>query len=222
MNLKNKLFLLLIFFIVFTSYNYNDQKSKFSFFFPIKEIKIKGTHAVSLTKFKTDLDFLRNTSLFFLDKEAIINVSDRYDFISNIQLSKKYPNTLKILVLENIPVATEINGKKRNYLTKEGKKISYTELKVYENLPVIIGNHNNFSSFFYKLKKNNFKINSIKAFYYFEVGRWDVILKDGRTVKLPETNYENIITEVDSLLNNPSFSQYKIFDYRIKDQLILQ
>ena len=222
MNLKNKLFLLLIFFIVFTSYNYNDQKSKFSFFFPIKEIKIKGTHAVSLTKFKTDLDFLRNTSLFFLDKEAIINVSDRYDFISNIQLSKKYPNTLKILVLENIPVATEINGKKRNYLTKEGKKISYTELKVYENLPVIFGNHKNFSSFFYQLKKSNFNINEIKAFYYFDIGRWDITLKDNRTIKLPKINYEDILTEVNLVLNNSSFSKYKIFDYRIKDQLILQ
>ena len=28
--------------------------------------------------------------------------------------------------------------------------------------------------------------------------------------------------EIETILNNPSFSEYKIFDYRIKDQLILQ
>ena len=28
--------------------------------------------------------------------------------------------------------------------------------------------------------------------------------------------------EIEKILNNPSFSEYKIFDYRIKDQLILQ
>ena len=89
-------------------------------------------------------------------------------------------------------------------------------------MPIIFGNHKNFNSFFYKLKKNNFDINKIKAFYYFDIGRWDIVLKDEKTIKLPQTKYENILKEIDSILDDPSFSRFKIFDYRIKDQLILQ
>ena len=74
---------------------------------------------------------------------------------------------------------------------------------------------------FDNLEKINLDINKIKAFYYFDVGRWDIVLKDDRIIKLPETNYEKVLLEINLILNDPSFFKYKIFDYRIKDQLIL-
>ena len=222
MILKNKFFLLTFFFLVFTTYNFNEQKKNFSIIFPIKEITIEGVHAFDLRKIKSELEFLRNTSLFFLKKKEITRVSDKYDFVSSVQLKKKYPNTLKISISENIPVATEINKKKKYYLTEKGEKINFIELKAFKNLPLIFGNHKNFSKFFFKLKKSNLNIGKIKALYYFDIGRWDILFKDERTIKLPKTNYENILAEIDMILNNPDFSQYKIFDYRIKDQLILE
>ena len=222
MILKNKFFLLTFFFVVFTTYNFNEQKQNFSIIFPIKEITIEGVHAFDLRKLKSELEFLRNTSLFFLKKKEIARVSDKYDFVSSFQLKKKYPNILKILISENVPVATEINKRKKYYLTEKGEKINFIELKAFKNLPLIFGNHKDFSKFFYKLKKSNLNIGKIKALYYFDIGRWDILLKDERTIKLPKTNYENILAEIDMILNNPDFSQYKIFDYRIKNQLILQ
>jgi len=219
---KNKFFILIFFFIALTTYNFNEKKQNLSIIFPIKEIIIEGAVVLNLINLKSELEFIRNTSLFFLKEKEIIGVTNKNDFISSIQLKKKYPNTLKILISENIPVATEINNKKIHYLTADGKKINYIKLKIFKNLPVIYGDYKNFSLFYKTLKKNNFKINDIKAFYYFDIGRWDVLLKDERTIKLPDTNYEEIIMEINLILNNISFSKYKIFDYRIKNQLILE
>jgi len=218
----NKLYLLIFFFFIFNTYNYKKQKKSFSIIFPIKEIIIENTLAVNLIKLKSELDFLRKTSLFFLKEEKIVEVMDRHEFISNVQLKKKYPSTLKILVFEKIPIATEIKDKKRYYVTKNGEKVNYTRIENYENLPTIFGNHKNFSSFFNDLEESNFKINEIKAFYYFDIGRWDIVLKNKKTIKLPEKNYQNILLKVNSILDDISFSKYKIFDYRIKNQLILQ
>ena len=89
-------------------------------------------------------------------------------------------------------------------------------------MPEIFGNHKNFIFLYDELKKSNFKITNVKAFYYFEVGRWDIVLKDETTIKLPQNNYQKILTEINSILNDSSFSKYKIFDYRINNQLILQ
>ena len=61
----NNFFLLIFFFITFTTYNSNEKKN-FSIIFPINKIIIKGTYAVDLIKLKAELEFLRNTSLFFL------------------------------------------------------------------------------------------------------------------------------------------------------------
>ena len=121
-----------------------------------------------------------------------------------------------------MPVATQIEGKKKYYLTQEGKKINFIELKIFENLPVIFGSHKNFSFFFKNLKKSKFEINNIKAFYYFDIGRWDIELKNETIIKLPETDYQNILQKINLILNDSSFIKYKILDYRIKDQLILQ
>ena len=61
----------------------------------------------------------------------------------------------------------------------------------------------------------------VKSFYFFESGRWDLILHDKKVVKLPIKDYllslENFMFSKD----NSSFNNYKLFDYRIKDQLIL-
>ena len=137
-------------------------------------------------------------------------------------MKKKYPNTIKIFISEYIPVAIEINTQNKSYLTKEGKKIKFIKLKPFTNLPIIIGNSKNFRSFYNNLEKSNFKINNVKGFYYFDVGRWDIVLKDERIIKLPNKDYKKIIIKIDSVLNDSNFSKYKIFDYRIKNQLILK
>ena len=222
MILKNKFFLLIILFFILTTYNSKDERKNLSIIFPIKEITIENAFIFDLTKLKSELEFLRNTSLFFLNEKKIIKVIDKFDFISTIHLKKKYPNTLKILISEHIPVATESSRKGRQYITKDGIKINYIELDIFKNLPTIFGHHKNFSSFLSELEKNNFNISNIKSFYYFDVDRWDIVLKNDKTIKLPQTNYENILKEIDSILTDSSFSKYKIFDYRIKDQLILQ
>jgi cell division septal protein FtsQ len=219
---KNKFFLLIFFFIILSTYSFNEQKQNASIIFPIKNIIIEDTLAVDRIKLKTELEFLRNTSLFFLKEKKIISATNKYGFISSVKLKKKYPNTLKISISENTPVATQVDGKKRYYLTQDGKKINFIELKFFEGLPVIFGSHKNFSFFFKNLEKSNFKINRIKAFYYFDIGRWDIVLKDEITIKLPKDNYQNILAKIDLILNDPSFTKYKILDYRIKDQLILQ
>ena len=79
---KNKFLVLIFFFIIFTSYNFNEQKQNNSIFFPIKEVVIENTFAVDLVKLSIELEFLKNTSLFFLKKKKIAKIVDKYDFIS--------------------------------------------------------------------------------------------------------------------------------------------
>ena len=62
---KNKFFLLIFFFIILSTYSFNEQKQNASIIFPIKNIIIEDTLAVDRIKLKTELEFLRNTSLFF-------------------------------------------------------------------------------------------------------------------------------------------------------------
>ena len=67
-----------------------------------------------------------------------------------------------------------------------------------------------------------FKIEKIKQLIYFGINRWDVILNDGKVVKLPAENYEASIKKFLSIYKKENFVNFKIFDFRIKGQLILK
>ena len=217
-----KLYFLIFIFFILSTYNIKDNKESFSIFFPIKEILITNNIATNLFELKSDFNFLINTSLFFLNEEKILITTNKHDFISSIQLKKKYPNTLRISISEKIPVATQIIDKKQFYITEDNEKINFINLKIYEDLPSIFGKHKNFNLFYIDLKKNNFKINRIKAFYYFDIDRWDIVLKNEKVIKFPEKNYLDLLPKINLMLNDNNFYKYKIFDFRIKDQLILK
>jgi cell division protein FtsQ len=217
-----KLYFLIFIFFIFSTYNTKNEKESFSFFFPIKKIIIENNLATNLLELKSDLNFLVNTSLFSLNKEKILLIINKHDFISNIQLKKKYPNTLKIKIIEKVPVATQIIDKKKFYITENNEKINFIDLKIYNDLPSIFGKYKNFNIFYNNLKKNNFIINQIKTFYYFDVGRWDIVLKNEKIIKLPEKNYLNLLPKINLMLDDNNFFKYKVFDFRIKNQLILQ
>ena len=72
------------------------------------------------------------------------------------------------------------------------------------------------------LKKVNFSITEIKTFYLFESKRWDLVTRKNQTIKLPAKNYEKNIKNFIDLKEQENFEKYKIFDYRINDQLILK
>ena len=222
--MKSSLKLYFLIFILFflSTYNPNSNKVSPSIFFPIKEILVENSMAINLDNLKFDLNFLINSSLFYLNREKILLIASNYDFISNIQLKKKYPNILKLTITEKIPVATQIIDKKKFYITKDNEKINFVDLKIYEDLPTIFGKYKNFNFFYNDLEKNNFKINEIKAFYYFDVGRWDIVLRNEKIIKLPEKNYLNIISKINLMLDDNNFNKYQVFDFRIKDQLILK
>ena len=219
-----KIYFLIFIFFIFSTYNSQHNKENLSIIFPIKEILIENENkvATNLTELKSDLSFAINKNLFFLEEFFFLSIIAKHEFISSIQIKKKYPNTLKILIVENIPVATQITNKKKFYITKDNERINFVYLKIYEDLPSIFGKYKNFNIFYNDLKKNNFKINKIKSFYYFDVGRWDIVLKNERVIKLPENNYLDLLLKINLMLDDNNFSKYKVFDFRIKNQLILQ
>ena len=217
-----KIFFLVFIFLIFSTYKVKYNLEGSSIIFPIKQILIENNVATDLQKLKYDFNFLINKNLLFLNEGKILKTIKKYDFISNIQLKKKYPNTLKITIIEKVPVATQTIDRKKFYITKDNEKINFIDLKIYSNLPIIIGKYKNFDIFYNDLETNNFKVNEIKAFYYFDVGRWDIVLKNEKAIKFPEKDYLNLLPKINLMLRNNNFSKYKVFDFRIQDQLILQ
>ena len=219
-----KIYFLIFIFLIFSTYNTKYSKESVSILFPVKNISIENENnlATNLMELRSDLSFIIKKNLFFLEEEIFLKIINKHDFITSIQLKKKYPNSLNIFIIEKIPVATKIIDKKKFYITKNNETIDFIYLKMYEDLPSIFGKYKNFNIFYNDLEKNNFNINKIKAFYYFDAGRWDIVFKNEKVIKFPEKKYLDLLPKINLMLDDNNFSKYKVFDFRIKDQLILR
>ena len=99
--------------------------------------------------------------------------------------------------------------------------IDFIEIKIYKDLPTVFGNGESFYSLYQDLQNIRFPLERIKSFYFFESGRWDLVMYDDKVIKLPINNHLFSLKNFMLSKDNSNFNNYKIFDYRIKDQLIL-
>ena len=100
--------------------------------------------------------------------------------------------------------------------------IEFQDFQIYQNLPYVFGDHEKFKIFYNNLKKTNFPYDKIKKFTLYESNRWDIETKNKVIIKLPADNYIESIENYLSISDDSEFENYKFFDYRIDNQLILK
>ena len=218
--MKRTSFGLVIIFILLTTYRPNLEFLN-SENINIKIIKIENNEILEDKKIKENLNYLYRENLFFLNYEEVQKHLKSHSFIESFTIKKVYPSTLKINIIEKTPIAVLHNQKKKFYISDKGSLINYIKIKKFENLPNVFGSGRNFIELHKNLEKINFPFEVIKSFYFFDSGRWDIILKDEKIIKLPINNYLLSLKNFMQFKLNNDFDKYKVFDYRIKDQLIL-
>ena len=204
---------------------FSTYKSKKSFSinkFNIETIYIENNLILTNEEIREDLDFLYNTNLLFLNTTSIERVLKKKDFIKDFKIKKIYPNKIKIIVFEKKPIFILQQKKKKFYIDENINLINYLELKDFKDLPVIFGKKENFRIFYQNLKKMNFPFNLIKNYYYFESNRWNLETHEKKIIKLPSDNYIESLKNFIKLQKTNDFEKFKIFDYRMNNQLILK
>ena len=218
--MKKSFFGLIILFIFLTTYT-----PKFNFIigsdFSIQTIEIEGNSILNSDEIIQKINFLYRENLFFLNLRDIEKKLKNETFIESFSLKKIYPNILKIIIVEKKPIVVLQNKKKKFYISDKGDFIDFQDIERYRDLPTVFGNGKLFYSLYQDLQNIKFPLETIKSFYFFESGRWDLVMYDDKMIKLPNKDYLLSLKNYMESRNNSNFNNYKIFDYRIKDQLIL-
>ena len=191
--------------------------------FEIKEIKIENNEILEDQELINIFSFLYTKNIIFLNSYELKKNIDQNSFIENIEIKKILPDKLIIKVFEKEPIAILIDkNQKKYYLGKKTNLIEFRKILKYENLPILKGEPKNFKNLLDNLVKINFPIDQILSFQHFKVNRWNIEMIDKKILKLPEKNYIESLTNFMSIKDKSNFKKYKIFDYRLNNQLVLK
>ena len=191
--------------------------------FEIKEIKIENNEILEDQELINIFSFLYTKNIIFLNSYELKKNIDPNNFIEKIEIKKILPDKLIIKVFEKEPIAILIDkNQKKYYLGKKTNLIEFRKISKYENLPIVKGEPKNFKNLFDNLVKINFPIDQILSFQHFKVNRWNIEMIDKKILKLPEKNYTESLTNFMSIKDKSNFEKYKIFDYRLNNQLVLK
>ena len=190
--------------------------------FNIKEIKIENNLLLETEDIIKSLKPIYNKNLVNLNYREIEEKLSKQTFIESFNIKKKYPNTLQIKIVEKKPIAILQNKKKKYFLSEKLDLIEFNNSKKYQKLPLILGEEKKFKIFYNNLNEINFPLEIINKYTLYESNRWDIETINQKVIKLPINNYIKSLKNYLNLRSKKNFENYKVFDYRIENQLILK
>ena len=219
--MRNKLIFGIALFILFSTFI---SQNKFTINkFKIKEIKIENNEIIKDQELINIFSFLYSKDIIFLNSHELKKKLKQNSFIEKIEIKRVFPNKLVIKVFEKKPIAILIDkNKKKFYLGKKIDLIEYRKILKYNKLPIVEGEQKSFKILFNNLIKINFPTEQVLRYRHFKFHRWDIEMVDKKILKLPKKNYTESLINFMSIQEKANFEKYKIFDYRLKDQLILK
>ena len=211
---------ILVYFFLFIIFGSLNNKNLAQLKFPnIEKIEIEGLETEN-KEFQKSLDLFKMKSLFHLDKLKVRELLNSNNLIEEYVISKRYPSSLEIKIIETELLAL-LNRKGKSFYIGSNGKLVETE-DIVKNLPYIFGDPNidKFLSLKRIIDSSKLDYNDVKNLFFFPSGRWDIETSSGVLIKLPIENIEKSLELSLNLLDYKQFDNIKSIDARPRNQVI--
>ena len=225
-NKKIKILFYIFIFIFLSTISFFEKTNIFGnkVFFPLNKIEIYGYEKVDYVTIQNQLSSLIGKNLLFMRPKDIEEILDKNKLINEFTIQKKYPNTVSINLKEVNFVAEIFKDKKKYFLTDNDNLIPFKDYVIEQDLPNIYGKDAEyyFNDFQKLLKLNDFNLDIISSYYFFQINRWDLVTNNQKIIKFPSKGLKEAIKVANKLLNNKDFNKYSVIDLRINNKIITQ
>ena len=218
---KKFLFLFLIIFFLSSTNSQLFVKKKESLY-NLNSIEVIGLDEQINTEIEKNLNFMKNTNIFFIDKEILKDHIDKYDFIEKYNIFKIYPSKIILELKQADFLAQTIKDNKVYFIGSNNNFIEIDRFHNHQNLPVVYGKFTakEFTSFLKIIRQSKLNYNNINEIFFYPSGRIDIKNKDNLLIKFPMQNLEEAIIIVNKIIKNKNFRN-NLIDLRVPNQLIL-
>ena len=218
---KFYLFLLIVLFFA-TSINNKIFNEKKDSFYNLDSIEVTGLNKKFNSEIEKKLNFLKNTNIFYIDGQILIDQINNYDFIENFNIIKFYPSKIVVKLEKTEFLGKTIQNNKYFFIGSNGKFIDFEKFKEKVNLPTVYGKFTpeQFLRFNKIIKNIDLDYNSINEIFFYPSGRADIKTKNNLLIKFPKENMKEAIIVANKIINNKNYTN-NVIDLRVPNQLIL-
>ena len=219
---KRFYFFLLLILLFGTSINNKVFNEKKDLFYNLDSIEVIGLSEKFNLEIEERLNFLKNTNIFFIDDQVLIDQINNYNFIENFNIIKFYPSKILIKLEKTEFLAKTIQNNKYFFIGSNGNFINFEKFDEKVNLPIVYGKFTptQFLKFNKIIKNIDLDQNSINEIFFYPSGRVDIKTRNNLIIKLPLENVKEAIIIVNKIINNKNYNN-NIIDLRVPNQLIL-
>ena len=219
---KRFYFFLLLILLFGTSINNKVFNEKKDLFYNLDSIEVTGLSKKFNLEIEERLNFLKNTNIFFIDEQVLIDQINNYNFIENFNIIKFYPSKILIKLEKTEFLAKTIQNNKYFFIGSNGNFINFEKFNDEVNLPIVYGKFTTkqFLKFNKIIKNIDLDQNSINEIFFYPSGRVDIKTKNNLIIKFPLENVKEAIIIVNKIINNKNYNN-NIIDLRVPNQLIL-
>ena len=189
----------------------------------ITSIEIEGISKKEQNLLRNELQIFFNKNIFFIEKNKIIIVLNKFNFLKDFNIQKVFPSKLVITAKKTKFVgSTFINGKKF-YIGDNEKFTLANEIEKEKNLPIAFGKFSikEFLELQNILLKEKIDLNNVEKYFYHMSGRWDLQKNNGLIIMLPSKNISDSLELYNKLKINNKINSAKIVDLRIPERIVI-
>ncbi len=169
---------------------------------------------------KANLGVKAGDSIFSVSTMNMLNNLSKIGWIKEATIHKILPNAIKIEIKMRIPIAVYHSNKKYTLIDKEGILITGTQTN--PGLPLVSGiDANVYTNDMLMLLKKYPKIKA-QSLIYVQKRRWNLVLKNRVTVKLPNENVEKALEILSSIIEQKNITDaITAIDLRVPENVII-
>jgi cell division protein FtsQ len=191
----------------------------------VKKIIIKGRKNVSQKDILEALEVKMGDPFSRFDKDMAHSNLSHHPWIKTIQILQQWPDTIHVLVQERVPLALWQYHKKIVLIDKTGERLT-SQIKPFLHFPLVLGRNAPRAAprLFQTLKKYPQIQKVVITATWVGNRRWDLKLKNGRTLMLPEDRYDQSLRTLDGLQKKLKIfdKAKKVIDMRLRKKMVMR
>ncbi len=146
------------------------------------------------------------------------------EWIHFLNINKKFPSTVNVIVVEHEPFVFWKKGNNNLIITKEFTLIEKFNSNNFSNQTLAKGNFDieDLKRLYKALNNNNFDLANIASFEFINSERWDLFLKGNKKIMLGRYDYNQQINNLNKVLIQSKDEKFTYVDLRLKNKIFVK